>query len=54
MVPCVGLQCMIVVFPGHILLIFHGALGWSVVYDCGVSWSYSLNFSWCLALVCSV
>ena len=45
MVPWVGLQCMIVVFPGHILLIFHGALGWSVVYDCGISWSYSLNFS---------
>ena len=45
MVPWVGLQCMIVVFPGHILLIFHGALGWSAVYDCGISWSYSLNFS---------
>ena len=52
--PLVGLQCMIVVFPGHILLIFYSAFGWSVVYDCGISWSYSLNFSWCLGLVCSV
>ena len=24
---------MIVVFPGHILLIFHSAFGWSAVYD---------------------
>ena len=22
----------------------HGAVGWSVVCDCGISWSYSLTF----------
>ena len=23
----------------------HGAVGWSAVCDCGISWSYSLTFS---------
>ena len=22
----------------------HGAVGWSAVFDCGISWSYSLSF----------
>ena len=22
----------------------HGAVGWSAVFDCGISWSYSLTF----------
>ena len=36
----------------------HGAVGWSVVCDCGIFWSYSLTFchNWnfnCLACLCS-
>ena len=22
----------------------HGVIGWSIVYDCGISWPYSLTF----------
>ena len=25
----------------------HSAMGWSVVYDCDISWSYSLTFDCC-------
>ena len=25
------------------LSLHRGAMGWSVVYDCGISWSYSLS-----------
>ena len=32
-----------------VLLIFpHGAMGWYVVCDCGISWSYSLILFICL------
>ena len=47
-----GLRCVIVAFPGqtHLILVHtvyefpHGAVGWSAVYDCGISWSISLIF----------
>ena len=30
---------------GIILPLFHGVVGWSVLFDCGIHWSYSLTFS---------
>ena len=52
MVLWVGLQYVIVASPGqtHLILVHtvyefpHGAVGWSAVYDCGISWTISLIF----------
>ena len=38
----VGLQCVIVAFPGHT----HRDLGRSVESDCDIFWSYSLTMKW--------
>ena len=68
--PWAGLWSMIVAFPCHSLgclllcgsLSPCGAMGWSVVYDCGISLSFSWLFAvvwefvslWCHGLVCGL
>ena len=51
-VPWASLQFVIVVFPDHTHLLFmahsnhtsFGVVGWTVVCDCGISWSSLLVF----------
>ena len=50
----INLPCLTIVLPGnssnsgnssyHSLPLPHGGVGWSTVFDCGISWSHLLTF----------